>query len=88
MSIKNELKGSGRNVGLLASCKWIKNGLLLLKAIRTTEHIQSDIGIINIFTLPTPLDICYDTTHFCFLLKILQDLNSHDEPAYGIRGTR
>ena len=45
---------------------------LLIETVGTPNHIKSDISIINILALLTPLDICYYTAHIIFLLVLLK----------------
>ena len=70
MSIKIVgLKGpvGDTRLGLATIGYWDKNRSLFLETIRTPNHIQPDIGIVNILTLFTSLDICYNSAHCNFL---------------------
>ena len=44
-----------------------KDRNLFMETVRTPNHIQPDIGIVNILTLFTSLDICYNSAHCNFL---------------------
>ena len=45
-----------------------------METVRAPEHIKPDIGIVNVLTLLASLDICYNSTHFKFLLLKLDKI--------------
>ena len=53
---------------------WDKDKSLFLETIRTPNHNQSNISIVNILTILTSPDICYNSAHFDFLLLKLNKI--------------
>lgn len=53
---------------------WDKDRSLFLETIGTPNHIKSNICIVNILTILTSPDICYNSAHFDFLLLKLNKI--------------